>query len=123
MKAAYPNSIWTKYITAGHTSRNTNSMPFVLNYIRKASRLSGYNLFPFFERWGFLRQVAMYIGDYGNGWCVFPKAAYDEFKADMDELVAKAFLRKCQKVWLKKSPTRQIASCQNLYSPTDSNSC
>lgn len=93
LKAAYPNSIWTKYITAGHTSRNTNSMPFVLNYIRKASRLSGYNLFPFFERWGFLRQVAMYIGDYGNGWCVFPKAAYDEFKADMDELVAKGVLK------------------------------
>lgn len=93
LKAAYPNSVWTKYIVSGHTSRSDNTMPFVLNYIRKASRLSGYNLFPYFERWGFLRQIAQYIGDYGNGWCIFPEAAYNEFKADMDELVAKGVIK------------------------------
>ena len=50
------------------------------------SRLSGYNLFPYFERWGFLRQVNQYIGDYGDGWSIFTKDMYDEFESDMNAL-------------------------------------
>ena len=68
-------------------------MPYILNWIVKCSRLTGYNLFPYFERWGFLRQTALYIGDYGNGWQIFTPAAYDEFKADMDALVANGTLK------------------------------
>lgn len=93
LKDAYPTSVWNNYITTSHCSQNDNTMPFILNYIRKVSRLSGYNLFPYFERWGFLRNVCLYIGDYGDGWLVFPKEAYDEFKADMDALVANGTLK------------------------------
>lgn len=89
----FPESVWNTYITTSHCSQTDNTMPFVLNYIRKVSRLSGYNLFPYFERWGFLRQIALYISDYGDGWQIFPKAAYDEFKADMDALVADGTLK------------------------------
>lgn len=90
----YPNSCWVK---SGYVNKNStqweNSMPYVLNYIRKTSRLSGYNLLPYFERWGFLRQIALYIGDYGNKWQCFNKEMYDEFKADMDALVTDGTLK------------------------------
>lgn len=90
----YPNSCWVKsgYVTKNSTQWE-NSMPYVLNYIRKVSRLSGYNLMPYFDHWGFLRQVALYIGDYGNKWQCFNKEMYDEFKADMDALVADGTLK------------------------------
>ena len=90
----YPNSCWVKsgYVTKNSTQWE-NSMPYVLNYIRKTSRLSGYNLLPYFEHWGFLRQVALYIGDYGNKWQCFNKEMFDEFKADMDALVADGTLK------------------------------
>lgn len=90
----YPQSVWVtkKYVTAS-SSPVQNTMPFVLNYIRKVSRLSGYNLFPYFERWGYLRTVALYIGDYGNYFSVFTPEMYDEFKADMDALVANGTLK------------------------------
>ena len=68
-------------------------MPFVLNYIRKVSRISGYNLLPYFERWGFLRTIALYIGDYGNYFSVFTPEMYEEFKNDMDALVADGTLK------------------------------
>ena len=89
----FPNSVWCKYITEAHCSTWNNNMPYILNWIVKCSRLTGYNLFPYFERWGFLRQTALYIGDYGNGWQIFTPAAYDEFKADMDALVANGTLK------------------------------
>ncbi len=90
----YPNSCWVKsgYVNERSTQWE-NSMPYVLNYIRKTSRLSGYNLLPYFDHWGFLRQVALYIGDYGNKWQCFNKEMYDEFKADMDALVADGTLK------------------------------
>lgn len=90
----YPNSCWVKsgYVNERSTQWE-NSMPYVLNYIRKTSRLSGYNLLPYFDHWGFLRQVALYIGDYGNKWQCFNKEMYDEFKADMDALVAGGTLK------------------------------
>lgn len=93
LNEAYPNSVWCDYITTSNCSSSQNSMPFVLNYIRKVSRLSGYNLFPYFERWGFLRQVATYIYDYGYGWSFFTEDAYNEFKNDMDALVADGTLK------------------------------
>ena len=89
----YPTSVWCNYITEEHHGTWENNMPYILNFIRKTSRLSGYNLFPYFEKWGFLRQVATYIGDYGNGFQIFPEAAYNEFKADMDALVDAGVLR------------------------------
>ena len=87
-KNEYPTSCWitNEYLIEGNHWYQ-NSAPFMMNWVRKISRLSGYNLMPYFERWGFLRQTALYIGDYGNGWQIFTPAAYDEFKADMDALV------------------------------------
>lgn len=72
---------------------NENTVPFILNWIRKTSRLSGYNLWPYFERFGFLRTIALYIGDYGNFWYVMNDEIYDEFKADMDALVESGELK------------------------------
>lgn len=50
------------------------------------SRLTGYNLTPFFEKWGFLRQVSMRVGDYGDKWYILTPSMYDEFVQDMDAL-------------------------------------
>lgn len=87
LRANYPNSCWVKqgYVSATST-RWQNSAPYVLNFIRKTSRLTGYNLIPFFEQWGFLRHVALYIGDYGNKWFVLTDKMYEEFVEDMDAL-------------------------------------
>ncbi|MBR1652217.1 MAG: M60 family metallopeptidase [Alloprevotella sp.] len=87
-KQAYPNSVWTKnnYVSPSN-GWYSNSTPFILNYIRKVSRLSGYNLFPYFEKWGFLRCIAMRVGDYGNKWQLMTDDMYDEFEADMQALV------------------------------------
>ncbi len=94
LKSLFPNSVWVKngYVNASSTQWE-NSIPYVLNYIRKVSRLSGYNLFPYFERWGFLRQVGLYIGDYGNKWMILTPEMYDEFKSDMEQLVTDGELK------------------------------
>lgn len=85
--AAYPNSAWTtqRYITST-ANANQNSVPFIFNYIRKASKLCGYNLYEFFERFGFLRTIILTIGDYGNKDYVMMKDMQEEFKADMEAL-------------------------------------
>ncbi|MCM1108994.1 MAG: M60 family metallopeptidase [Clostridium sp.] len=94
LRQKYPNSCWVTegYIPEG-VSYQQNSVPSILNYIRKMSRLSGYNLFPYFETWGHLRQVAMYIGDYGNFFYVMTPEMYNEFKEDMDALVESGELK------------------------------
>ena len=85
-RSKYPTSTWTKnnYITSAHCYRSENSVPFIMNYIRKASRLTGYNLFPYFEKCGMLRQVALRI--YDGNWYLMTADMYDEFKADMEAL-------------------------------------
>ena len=89
LREKYPNSCWVKdnYIDEKHCGRDDNAVPYIMNFCRKVSRLSGYNLMPYFEQWGYLRQVAMEIGDYGNKYYVMTPEMYDEFKSDMDELV------------------------------------
>lgn len=94
LKSKYPNSAWVtkNYVTSSSTMWD-NSVPYILNFIRKTSRLSGYNLMPYFEQWGFLRQIAALIGDYGNKWYVMTPDMYNEFKADMDALVQSGELK------------------------------
>lgn len=84
----YPTSCWIteNYTNEGRASWTDNSAATMLCFIRKASRLYGYNLFDFFERMGFLRTVAGTIGDYGNKSLILTKKMYDEFKADMKAL-------------------------------------
>jgi hypothetical protein len=83
----YPNSVWTKngYITA-NSNRYQNTLPFIYNYMVKASKLSGYNLYPFFEKWGYFRNIAILIGDYGNYYYVMMDDMFDEIQKDMDAL-------------------------------------
>lgn len=84
---AYPSSVWTTHNFITPTSVWTqNSVPAMFNYVRKASKLSGYNLYPFFERCGFMRTIVMTIGDYGDKGVALLNSMRDEFKADMDAL-------------------------------------
>lgn len=95
LRAKYPESCWVtdNYITEEHCDRWENSAPFIFNYVRKTSRLLGYNLFPYFDRWGFLRQVALRVGDYGDKSILITPEMYQEFKADMDALVESGELK------------------------------
>ncbi|MGM9688354.1 MAG: M60 family metallopeptidase [Alloprevotella sp.] len=87
-KNEYPTSCWitNEYLIEGNNWYQ-NSAPFMMNWVRKVSRITGYNLLPYFERWGFFRQIAMRIGDYGNKWMIITPEMYEEFKADMQALV------------------------------------
>ncbi|MBQ7634243.1 MAG: M60 family metallopeptidase [Bacteroidaceae bacterium] len=95
LRSMYPNSCWVKrgYLTKSGISKNDNTVPFIFNFIRKASRATGYNLVPYFERWGFLRTIAQKIGDYGNFYHLMTPEMLEEFKADMDALVADGTLQ------------------------------
>lgn len=95
LKEKYPESCWVKdsYITEDNHGRWQNSAAYIFNFIRKTSRLSGYNLMPYFDQWGFLRTVALNIGDYGNKPILITKNMYDEFKVDMDALVESGELK------------------------------
>lgn len=112
----YPNSCWVKdkYLCVGHTNTWDNSTPYVFNFIRKTSRLTGYNLFPYFERWGFLRQLATFVGDYGHKPHVLTKEMYDEFKADMDALVTSGELKV-----MPEGMVEEISNMRNLNEAGD----
>ena len=113
----YPNSCWTKrkYITRGHNQWIDNSVPFILNFVRKVSRLSGYNLFPYFEKWGYLRQLALYKNDYGNKWYIMTPEMYNEFKEDMEQLEANGEIKPMPEHLL-----HDISYCKDLFQPKPS---
>lgn len=85
--ADYPNSCWVKnkYIRQG-AGWTENSVPFIFNYIRKASKICGYNLFDYFDKFGFMRTAVMLIDDYGNKGYAMTEDMKAEFKADMEAL-------------------------------------
>lgn len=86
-KAAYPNSVWIKNGYILPTSQWTNnSVPFIFNYVRKASQICGYNLFHYFDKMGFFREAVMCIDDYGLKDYAMTKAMRDEFEEDMKSL-------------------------------------
>ena len=95
LRKKYPNSCWVKenLITEDHCNMNDNAAPYMMNFCRKVSRLSGYNLFPYFEQWGYFRQVALRMDDYGKKYYIMTENMYNEFKADMDELVEKGEIK------------------------------
>ncbi len=87
LKTKYPESCWiTQGYLNGSNNNGQNLVPFVLNYIRKVSVISGYNLTPYFERWGLLRSIAMYVGDYTSSHYLMPQDMLDEFRDDMAKL-------------------------------------
>lgn len=111
LKQKYPESCWIKngYLDGGNNPK-ANTMPFVLNYIRKVSRISGYNLYPYFERWGFLRQIAIYIGDYGNYFSVYTPEMDKEFRADMEALVKAGTLKE-----MPEGMVEEISNVKDLF--------
>ncbi|MGN0087303.1 MAG: M60 family metallopeptidase [Alloprevotella sp.] len=115
LRSKYPTSCWvtSNYITADHCGAYDNNVPYMMNWIRKMSRLTGYNLFPYFEQWGFLRTVAMQIGDYGTWWYVCTQEMYDEFKADMDALVASRELQE-----MPEGMVEEISNTPDLFGNT-----
>ena len=116
LKKDYPNSCWVvdKYLCEGHTGTWENSTAYVFNFIRKTSRLTGYNLFPYFERWGLLRQLATFVGDYGHKPHVLTKEMYDEFKADMDALVLSGELKE-----MPEGMVEEISNMRDLNTPSN----
>lgn len=85
----YPTSVWTtkKYFKAdGNHWWQQNSAPYIMNFIRKASRLTGYNLWSYFERFGCISVCALEQGDYGIQYYIMTQDMFDEFKADMEAL-------------------------------------
>ncbi len=96
-KKLYPNSVWVTrgYLPAANSPVNwtANSAPFIINLVRKASRLTGYNLWDYFERWGVFTVCALEQGDYGIQYYVFTEPMYDEFRDDMKALEASGELR------------------------------
>lgn len=89
-KQLFPESCWVKrgYI-GGDNDRiawTQNSGPAIMNCIRKLSRLTGYNLWSYFEPFGLFTVCAIEQGDYGIQYYIMTDAMYDEFKADMYQL-------------------------------------
>lgn len=85
LKELYPNTCWLKYINANSNCWQ-NSVPFIFNYIRKASLISGYNLFDYFDKFGFMRTIIMSIDDYGLKDYAMMEDMKAEFKEDMKAL-------------------------------------
>jgi len=107
----YPTSVWVtnNYVKSGQTY-TANAVPFIMNFIRKCSRLTGYNLFPYFEKCGHLRTIALRVNDYGNKWYLMTQDMYDEFKADMDALVTSGELKECDDDMVKAILTQAVPS-------------
>ena len=88
-KETYPSSCWVtdNYLKDGDCDYTDNSVPFIFNYIMVISKLSGYNLYPYFEQAGMFRIVALALDDYGTKYHCMTTEMRDEFKEDMDALV------------------------------------
>jgi hypothetical protein len=86
----YPTSVWVTngYITSS-SNQYQNTLPFILNYMVKASELCKYNLYPFFEKMGSLRNVAIQIGDYGTYYYVMMEDMFQEIIDDMADMATK----------------------------------
>lgn len=88
-RSTYPTSVWTakNYLPADRVLYwQDNSAPAILNAIRKMSRLTGYNLFDYFQRWGVITVCALEQGDYGIQHYALTQDMFDEFRADMKAL-------------------------------------
>lgn len=85
--STYPQSVWTTrhYLVKG-SDWTQNSVPFIFNYVRKASRICGYNLFHYFDKMGFFREAVMCIDDYGLKDYAMTKEMREEFRQDMEAL-------------------------------------
>ena len=86
-EADMPDFLPDLYETLRHsdvTPDSTNIVPYVFNFIRKVSLLSGYNLTPYFERFGFLRVKSFELEDYGKHTYDLTQEQLDSFRREMN---------------------------------------
>ena len=91
-----PDFLPDLYETLRHsnvTPDSTNIVPYVLNFIRKVSELSGYNLTPYFVRFGFLHVKSFELEDYGKFTYNLTQKQLDSFHQEMNLLVKKKKLK------------------------------
>lgn len=84
---------YSKAAVAQNSAPRANVVPHELNFVRKVSILSGYNLYPFFEKYGYFRTVALYYKDYSWYYYLMDKNTRDKFKEHMDNLVKDGTLK------------------------------
>lgn len=73
--------------------RHKNVVPFQLNFIRGASIVSGKNLYPYFEAYGFFRLLDLTYGDYGTYSYSMTAAIRDSFKEELKDLEDKGMIK------------------------------
>ena len=86
-EANMPDFLPDLYETLRHsdvTPDSTNIVPYVFNFIRKVSLLSGYNMTPYFERFGFLRVKSFELEDYGKHTYDLTQEQLDSFRREMN---------------------------------------
>ena len=65
-----------------------------MNFIRTASTVSGYNLLPYFERFGFLRVKTFELKEYGKYYSYqLTQEQLNTFRKEMDDLAQKKNLK------------------------------
>lgn len=74
-------------------NRHKNVVPFQLNFIRGASIVSGKNLYPYFEAYGFFRLLDLTYGDYGTYSYKMTAKMRDAFKKEMKGLENKKVIK------------------------------
>lgn len=84
---------YSKAAVAQNSAPRANVVPHQLNFIRKVSMQCGYNLYPFFEKYGYFRTVALYYKDYSWYYYLMDKTTRDNFKQHMDDLVTAGTLK------------------------------
>lgn len=72
---------------------STDIVPYVFNFIRTVSLLSGYNLTPYFERFGFLRVKSFELEDYGKHTYHLTQDQLDYFRHEMNGMTKKKKLK------------------------------
>lgn len=123
-KKLFPNSCWTKegYINApAGTTHNweRNSSPAIMNCIRKLSRLCGYNLWSYFERYGVITVCALEQGDYGIQYYIMTDDMYDEFKADMQALEDAGVIKPLTEEMREAISSIKATECPQAVFPND----
>ena len=72
---------------------STNVVPYILNFIRQSSIVSGYDLTPYFEHFGILRIRDFAIEDYGQYHYHLTQEQLDSFRHSMRTLIRKKKLK------------------------------
>ena len=73
--------------------QGANIVPYVLNFIRKASDVSGYNLLPYFQQFGFLRAKHFLIKDYEYAFYELSQEELDTFCKEMEAFAQEKHLQ------------------------------